>query len=88
MKTLTDLRRELRKVGAGYKVKTQMMSWGRHATYETMEGHQLTGTVFTKEQLPVWAPLNTFLQEHRKEVEAIGREEEIYGLLPGRRRYE
>jgi hypothetical protein len=90
MTTLKDVRRELKKIG--YKVTTKRLSWGRHATYHTLDGeYSLTGNVFSAETLKVWQALFDWRKEHQDELHVVANNEEsfygpFYGLAQGKRR--
>jgi hypothetical protein len=79
MKTLTELRKALKAIG--YKVTTKTLSWGKHATYHTLDGQDLTGNVFTPDTLKTWKPLFDFIKEHKAEIDIIRENEEIRGLI-------
>lgn len=77
-KELKELRRELKKLG--YKVKTQSLSWGRHATYIHVEsGEELTFNVAAEEQVKRWKPLHDYLAGVPKDMKLEDNGERIYG---------
>ena len=58
--TLKELRKAIKPMG--YKIKTKMVSWGRHLTYVHIEnGKELTGNVFNSETIKPWQPLFDYL---------------------------
>lgn len=81
MQTLAELRRAIKPLG--FKIKTQTMSWGRHATYVRLsDNRELTYNVFTPEDLAQWNPLFDWLRDHTAEVLQVGATEDLRGLLP------
>lgn len=75
---LKELRKQIKPLG--YKVKTQSLSWGRHATYVHIEsGEELTFNVATEEQVKRWKPLHDFLASVPEDTELFDGEEKIYG---------
>ncbi len=79
IKSLSDLRKELKELG--FKIKTERMSWGRHATYvHTATGEGFMFNVCDKQTFDRWAPLCKFLRDHRDEVIALKETEGLFGL--------
>ena len=79
MKDIKELRAALKPLG--YKVKTEMFSWGRHATYIHIESRdELTYNVFPKDRLARWQPLFDWQNEHAKELAELKTNTFIYGL--------
>jgi len=80
MKTLSELRKELKAIG--YKVKTKSMSYGRHATFVHIASDtELTFNVFTAETLETWKPLFDFKKANKESLDIIRKAEQIYGLI-------
>jgi hypothetical protein len=77
MKTINDVRKQLKKIG--FKLKTKNFSFGRIASYENTFGDSMP-TIFTKETLEEWQPLIDWRKEHREELQAIGKSEGIISL--------
>ena len=78
MHTLTELRRELKPLG--FKVRTETLSWGRHATYTDMEGEEWPSLYFNDEQKAKWKPLRDFLDANSTMLADIKHNENLYGL--------
>ena len=80
---LKTLRRELKAIG--FNFMSERLSWGKHVTYRTIEGTELTGNVFTPETLKIWQPLFDYLKENKERIKTISENEgeKIYGLFPG-----
>lgn len=77
MKTLSDVRKQLKRIG--FKVKTETLSWGRHATYENELGEKMP-SIFSKETLAHWQPLIDFRKANQETLKAIGKAEGIIAL--------
>lgn len=77
--TLASIRKDLRKIG--YKVKTESLSWGRHATFTDAEGYSYPSLFFSDEDRKKWQPLRDYLDTHVEELREIKKHEGIYGLL-------
>ena len=79
MKTIQELRKAIKLLG--FKVSTQSMSYGQHATYKTLDSkHSLTYSVFSQETLAIWSPLFAWRKEHREELKELREATGIYGL--------
>lgn len=76
MKTLTELRRELKKIDCNIKVKRYSDS--AHVTY-VFKSEEIHGNVFSAEQLNRYAPLIDFINEHKDSIAAICREQGLSG---------
>ena len=76
MNTLTELRRELKKIDCNVKVKKYVDF--NHITY-VFKGEDITGNVFSAEQLNRYAPLINFINEHKDSISAICREQGLSG---------
>lgn len=79
LETLADLRKEIKKLG--YNVKTKTLSFGRHATYVSPSGRELTFNVATSKGWEQWKPLLDFVKDNREEIKHIGKSEGVRGLL-------
>lgn len=80
METIAELRKALKAIG--FKVKTEKMSWGRHATYQDLEGNTLPfiyhgDGVYSNAH---WEPLNAFLLGNKTHLRELGKKENITGL--------
>jgi hypothetical protein len=85
--SLNELRREIRKLG--FTVKTQMLSWGRHATFVHIESKkELAFNVASEETWKLWQPLLDYLadRENASRIDTISATEgyKLYGLTVGR----
>jgi hypothetical protein len=79
IQSLSDLRKSIKPLG--FKIKTELMSWGRHGTFVHIEsGQELTFNVCNKQTADRWESLFWFLQARRDEVVALKESEGIYGL--------
>jgi hypothetical protein len=77
-KELKELRKELKPLG--FKIKTESLSWGRHATYVHVEsGEELTFNVATQEQVERWKPLHDHLATIPEDAILVDKGEKIYG---------
>ena len=76
---LKELRKAIKPLG--YKIKTQSLSWGRHATYVHAEsGEELTFNVVTsREQMQRWQPLFGYLETIPSGTLLVNNEEKVYG---------
>jgi len=74
-----QLRKELRAIG--FKVKTESLSWGKHATFTDMEGNDYPSLFFSDAERNKWNPLRHHLDTHREELCSVKEEEGIMGLM-------
>ena len=79
MKTLGNLRTELRNIG--FNVQTQTLSTHRHATYYRLSDRRKLPTIFTSETLSNWKLLLDFKREHKSEIALIASDTGIVGLV-------
>ena len=76
---LSELRKELKVIG--YKVKTESLSWGRHATFTNDMGKALP-SIFTGEATRnLWLPLINYRLDNEKRLAVLFENEKIYGLI-------
>jgi hypothetical protein len=73
---LAELRKRLRALG--FRIKTQSMSHGIHATIMDDAGHKMTGNVFTPETLEFWKPAMDACSGAKEGVVHQG--QKVYGL--------
>ena len=76
MNTLTELRRELKKIDCNIKVKRY--SDFAHVTY-VCKGEVIEGNIFSDEQLDRYSPLIEFVNKHKESITAICRAEGLSG---------
>lgn len=81
MKTLAQLRKELKKIG--FTVKTETLSWGRHASFIHIEsGCRISrGGVYSKEQAEAFQAFHDFKEKHLEDFKTIKEAEGIVGLV-------
>jgi hypothetical protein len=79
MKTINELRKQLKVIG--FTVKTKSYSHGTHATYESLDGNKLTYNVFTQDTFPIWKKLFDWKEQHKKELKLLRENTGIIGLL-------
>ena len=79
MKTIHDLRKQLKAIG--FTVKTKSYSHGTHALYESIDGNKLTYNVFTQDTFPIWKTLFAWKTEHQAALKALRENTGIIGLL-------
>lgn len=77
METLTQARKELKKIG--FKIKTETLSWGKHASYEDNLGERMP-SIFDKQSLSYWQPLIDWRNNSKDELKSIAKAEGIIGL--------
>jgi hypothetical protein len=79
--TLNQLRKELKKIG--FTVKTETLSWGRHASIIHLEsGLRVSkGGVYSKEQAEAFQPFHEFKEKHLQDFKDVKESEGIYGLV-------
>ena len=97
MRTLAELRKELKKMG--FNVRTKTLSWGRHATFFHIETGETKGVMVMvnspegKAVIERWKPFYEFQREHLEDLRYIARNEDgyetepligckLYGLMP------
>lgn len=79
MNTINDIRKAIKPIG--FKVKTQSLSWGRHATYIHIDsGQELSFNVFTPDTLARWKPLIDWIKTNNNALEQIRESSDIRGL--------
>lgn len=78
MKNLKELRAELKKIGAGIKIKTYNGCRCRYMHY-IWQGEPVTGNVFTPGQLDNLRPLINFVNDHKEEIVKIALAEGLTG---------
>jgi hypothetical protein len=76
MQNLKELRAELKKIGAGIKIKTY--SEFRYMKY-IWQGEPVEGNVFTPGQLDNLRPLINFVNDHKEEIVKIALAEGLTG---------
>ena len=80
METINDLRKAIKPLG--FKVKTQRLSWGPHATYLHAEsGQECTANVFTPETLAKWLPLFDWIKVNADSLRILREKTGTVGLL-------
>ena len=80
MMTLSDVRKAIKPLG--YKLKTQLMSWGRHATYiHIASGQAMTFNVFTADLVERWKPLFDWRKAHNEGLQRVRENENVRGLV-------
>jgi hypothetical protein len=72
---LAELRKRLKALG--FRIKTQSMSHGIHATIMDDAGHKMTGNVFTPIALEFWKPAMDACREARV---VVHQGQKVYGL--------
>jgi hypothetical protein len=97
IRTLKDLRRELKKLGFNFRIKT--LSWGRHATFfhvdtgEKKGGMVMANTPEGDAVIERWKPFYEFQRKHVEDLRHIALHEDgyeddprigskVYGLMP------
>lgn len=81
MKTLPQLRKEL--AALGYKLTTQRLSWGPHATYHMKDGSDsLTYNVASAETWAKWEALRAWQKANKESLDALGIVPGTGGLNP------
>lgn len=82
METLTELRAAIKPLG--YKIKTQRLSWGPHATYiHTESDQECTANVFTPETLAKWTPLFDWIKTNADSLRELREKTGTVGLMAG-----
>lgn len=80
MNTLSDIRKAIKPLG--FKLKTERLSWGQHATYVHIEsGMEGNSNVFTPELLAVWKPLFDWKTANRDQLQHVREETGCIGLV-------
>jgi len=80
MENLTELRRELRKIGFGVKTKT--FSFGKSATYyHIATGKQLKSNVYSADDLIFWKVLFDFRKANNADLKVIRVNDDCTGLI-------
>jgi hypothetical protein len=79
--TLNQLRKELKKIG--FTVKTETLSWGRHASIVHLEsGLRVSKAgIYTKEQAEAFEVFHEFKEKHLQDFKDIKESEGIVGLV-------
>ena len=77
-KQLKELRKEVKPLG--FKIKTEMFSWGRHLTYIHIKtGEELVFNVACPAQMERWRPLHEYLNTIPKGTIVEWDEEKVIG---------
>lgn len=79
MKTINDLRKQLKPLG--FNVRTKALSWGTHAEYFRIADHKTVPTIFTHETLAEWKPFLDWRKENRVALQEIRRVTGVIGLV-------
>ena len=77
---LKEARKQLRELG--FKIKTERLTWGRHATIVDSDGRALP-SLLTREDRAKWQPAIDWRNGLDAAVTSDG--ERIYGLTPNKR---
>jgi hypothetical protein len=79
--TLNQLRKELKQIG--FQVKTETLSWGKHASIIHIEsGLRVSkGGVYSKEQAESFQVFHEFKEKHLQDFKNIKESEGIIGLV-------
>ena len=78
---LNQLRKELKKIG--FKLKTETLSWGRHASiiHEESGLRVSKGGVYSKEQAESFQVFHEFKEKHLQDFKDIKESEGLVGLV-------
>jgi hypothetical protein len=79
--TLNQLRKELKQIG--FQVKTETLSWGKHASIIHIESglRVSSGGVYSKEQAESFQVFHEFKEKHLQDFKNIKESEGIIGLV-------
>lgn len=77
--TLAQLRKELKAIG--YKVKVTTFSFGRHATYQSLDGRDQPSIYFGEEHRQEWIKLIEYKLMNLARLKQLRADANISGLL-------
>jgi len=77
--TLAQLRKELKAIG--YKVKIETFSFGKFATYHSLDGRKRPSIYFNEEQRKEWYELNEYQLMNLDRLKQLRADAKISGLL-------
>ena len=76
---LSELRKELKAIG--FKVKVTTFSFGRHATYQSLDGRDQPSIYFGEEHRQEWIKLIEYQSMNLARLKVLKEDEKISGLL-------